>query len=51
LVRTKADDISIQGRATQGVRLVNLKAEDKLIALAAIPQEQAEESADGTATE
>jgi DNA gyrase subunit A len=51
LVRTKAEDISIQGRATQGVRLVNLKADDKLIALAAIPHEQNEESADETATE
>ncbi|MDP6962875.1 MAG: DNA topoisomerase (ATP-hydrolyzing) subunit A [Planctomycetota bacterium] len=40
LVRTKVEDISIQGRATQGVRLVNLKADDKLIALAAIPPEQ-----------
>ena len=51
LVRTKVEDISIQGRATQGVRLVNLKADDKLIALAAIPHEQGEESTEETATE
>ncbi|MDE0586482.1 MAG: hypothetical protein OSB63_07670 [Planctomycetota bacterium] len=51
LVRTKAEDISVQGRATQGVRLVNLKDGDKLIGLAAIPHEQNEDSADETATE
>ena len=51
LVRTKVADISIQGRATQGVRLVNLKDDDKLIALAAIPHEQDDESTDEAATE
>ncbi|MBC8370853.1 MAG: DNA topoisomerase (ATP-hydrolyzing) subunit A [Planctomycetes bacterium] len=51
LVRTRVEDISIQGRATQGVRLVNLKADDKLIALAAIPHEQEDESTDETVTE
>ena len=51
LVRTKVEDISIQGRATQGVRLVNLKDDDKLIALAAIPHEQDDESTDEAATE
>jgi DNA gyrase subunit A len=51
LVRTKVKDISIQGRATQGVRLVNLKDDDKLIALAAIPLEQDNGSTDEAATE
>jgi DNA gyrase subunit A len=37
LVRTEVEEISIQGRATQGVRLVNLKSEDKLVGMAAIP--------------
>ena len=39
LVRTVVDEISQQGRATQGVRLVNLKAGDKLASMAAIPIE------------
>ncbi len=39
LVRTKVDEISIQGRATQGVRLVNLKPGDRIASLAAIPRE------------
>jgi len=40
LVRTKVDEISKQGRATQGVRLVNLKDGDKITSLAAIPPEE-----------
>lgn len=43
LVRTKVEEISAQGRATQGVRLVNLKAGDKIASLAAIPREDAED--------
>jgi len=39
VVRTKVEEISIQGRATQGVRLVNLKDGDRLVSLAAIPPE------------
>jgi DNA gyrase subunit A len=42
VVRTKVDEISIQGRATQGVRLVNLKGDDKLASLAAIPPDDGE---------
>ncbi|MCX8228545.1 MAG: DNA gyrase subunit A [Planctomycetota bacterium] len=40
LVRTAVDEISQQGRATQGVRLVNLKTGDKLASMAAIPFEE-----------
>ncbi|MGB0954168.1 MAG: DNA gyrase subunit A [Planctomycetota bacterium] len=43
LVRTKVDEISSQGRATQGVRLVNLKSGDKIVSLAAIPREEEED--------
>ena len=39
VVRTRVEEISIQGRATQGVRLVNLKSGDRLASLAAIPPE------------
>jgi DNA gyrase subunit A len=40
LVRTPVDQVSIQGRATQGVRLVNLKNDDKLVGMAAVPIEE-----------
>ena len=39
LVRTQVDQISQQGRATQGVRLVNLKDGDQLAGMASIPLE------------
>lgn len=42
LVRTEVDEISIQGRATQGVRLVNVKEGDRLVGMAAIPRDTAE---------
>jgi len=52
VVRTKVDEISTQGRATQGVRLVNLKGGDKLASLAAIPPEDNKDGgADEGATE
>lgn len=48
LVRTPVDQVSVQGRATQGVRLVNLKAEDVLVGMAAVPaDDSAEEGGDG----
>ncbi|HEX9793552.1 MAG TPA: DNA topoisomerase (ATP-hydrolyzing) subunit A [Planctomycetota bacterium] len=43
LVRLAVDDISIQGRATQGVRLVNLKSGDALRSMAAVAREDDEE--------
>jgi len=46
LVRTKIEEISKQGRATQGVRLVNLKPGDKIASLAAIPREDESDSSD-----
>lgn len=39
MVRTSAAEVSVQGRATQGVRLVNLKAEDRLVAVARVLRE------------
>ncbi|MDA1113256.1 MAG: DNA gyrase subunit A [Planctomycetota bacterium] len=46
LVRTKIDEISKQGRATQGVRLVNLKSGDKIASLAVIPREDESDSSE-----
>ena len=39
MVRTRVDEISVQGRATQGVRLVSLKDGDTLSSIAMIPDE------------
>ena len=51
LVRTKVDEISKQGRATQGVRLVNLKSGDKIASLAAIPREEESDSTEDETSE
>lgn len=42
VLRTKVSDISIQGRATQGVRIMDLDKGDSLAALARISAEEAE---------
>ena len=42
IVRTKVDDISIIGRNTQGVRVVRLREDDKLISCAKLILEDAE---------
>jgi DNA gyrase subunit A len=47
LVRTKANEISTLGRNTQGVTLIRLRQEEKLVGLARIePEEEAEEEAE-----
>jgi DNA gyrase subunit A len=33
LVRTRVDEVSVQGRNTQGVRLIRLKKDEKLVGL------------------
>ena len=38
LIRTPVDDISIQGRNTQGVRIINLKKNDRVGGIAKISQ-------------
>ncbi|MFH1262440.1 MAG: DNA gyrase subunit A [Pseudomonadota bacterium] len=49
LIRVRAKDISLIGRATQGVRLINVAENEKLVALAKIVPEDDEEN--GAATE
>lgn len=39
LIRTKARSISIVGRATQGVRLINLADEDKVVGIARVAED------------
>jgi len=45
MVRTRVMEVSVQGRNTQGVRLINLSTEEHLVGLATVqePEEQADE--------
>ncbi|MBC8329330.1 MAG: DNA topoisomerase (ATP-hydrolyzing) subunit A [Planctomycetes bacterium] len=43
MVRTSVEEISIQGRPTQGVRLVNLKDGDRLLRMASVVRDEEEE--------
>jgi DNA gyrase subunit A len=51
LVRTRGDEVSVQGRNTQGVRLINLVEGESLVGLARVeePEEQPEEQPDEAA--
>ncbi len=48
IVRTKAGEISVIGRNTQGVRCIALNEGDKLVSVARIPNEEPEEEAEPT---
>jgi DNA gyrase subunit A len=39
LVRTPGDDVSVQGRNTQGVRLINLRGDERLVSVARIAEQ------------
>ena len=43
LVRTKTDEVSVQGRNTQGVRLINLSGEEHLVGMAAVDEPEGTE--------
>jgi len=45
IVRTEASEISTMGRNTQGVRLINLKDDDQLVAIEAVSEEDIEKYA------
>jgi DNA gyrase subunit A len=48
LIRTKASHISIIGRSTQGVRLINLAADDKVVGIArVVEKDEGEEKNNG----
>jgi DNA gyrase subunit A len=38
LVRIRGDEVSIQGRNTQGVRLINLATDEKLVGMARVAE-------------
>ncbi len=48
LMRGRVKDISVIGRATQGVRLINLKGDDRLVSIAKIEEKDTLASANGT---
>jgi DNA gyrase subunit A len=47
LVRTGVDGVSVQGRNTQGVRLINLRGDEKLVGVARIEEQDEEDEQDG----
>ncbi|NLW72062.1 MAG: DNA gyrase subunit A [Chloroflexi bacterium] len=49
VLRTTVDEISIQGRATQGVRVMGLDEGDKLAAMTVIPVEEVKAAAEAAA--
>jgi len=51
MVRTVAEEISQQGRSTQGVRLVNLKDDDKLVRMAPVVREEESDDESGESDE
>lgn len=50
LVRTRVDEVSVQGRNTQGVRLIRLKKDEKLVGLERVdePEQSDSDAADAT---
>jgi DNA gyrase subunit A len=50
VIRTKISGISLLGRNTQGVRLINVKADEKVVAVEKIidPDEGPEEGSEGS---
>ncbi len=52
LVRTRVNEVSVQGRNTQGVRLIKLKEEESLVGLARVNEpEEGDEESDSASTE
>jgi DNA gyrase subunit A len=49
VMRTKVDEISVQGRATQGVRVMGLAEGDTLAAMAVIPAAEVKAAAEAAA--
>jgi DNA gyrase subunit A len=43
LIRTKADSISVQGRNTQGVKLMDLEADDRIVSIGRVVEEEIKE--------
>jgi len=50
-IRMHVDALRVLGRATQGVRLINLKGDDSIAAVTQVPREEDDEDTDITGTE
>jgi len=46
-IRMEVSDLRVMGRATQGVRLINIKGNDSIAAVTKVMKEEAEEVIDG----
>lgn len=51
LIRIHVSDLRVMGRATQGVRLINLKEDDEIAAVARVRKEAVEESEEDTSSD
>jgi DNA gyrase subunit A len=51
LIRILVSDLRVMGRATQGVKLINLKGDDEIAAVARVRKEAVEESEEEASTE
>ncbi len=51
LIRLKVNDLRVMGRATQGVRLINLKPDDVIAAVTQVPTEEEEDMTPETTSE
>ncbi|MCX7743232.1 MAG: DNA gyrase subunit A [Flavobacteriales bacterium] len=51
LIRILVSDLRVMGRATQGVKLINLKGDDEIAAVARVRKEAVEESEEDTSVE
>jgi len=47
-IRLHVNQLRVMGRATQGVRLINLKEEDIIAAVTQVPRDEEEEEIDAT---
>ena len=50
-IRTSADQIRVAGRATQGVRVINLREGDSIASVTAVPKTEEEEIVEGVVAE
>jgi len=48
LIRISVADLRVMGRATQGVRLINLKGDDEIASVAKVQKSEDDEEGDAT---
>jgi len=48
-IRTSVEQIRVAGRATQGVRIINLREGDAIASVMAVPKSEEEEQVEGAA--